>query len=138
MDDLSMSREQPENIRRLLADVSVSRWDKSRTPHSHGEVFEIQELYSNIQGIRDQLIWALYDGGADAIESHHQALFSEVGRIEGAAAQEAQTRGWDFNMAEEMSARACRVAAGELSASRCSRERSTRACQVAAGERSAR
>jgi hypothetical protein len=30
MDDLSSSREQPENSRRLLADASVSRWCESR------------------------------------------------------------------------------------------------------------
>jgi hypothetical protein len=46
-------------------------------------------LYLNIQGIRDQLSWALSGNSADAIESHRQALLSEVGRIEGAAAREA-------------------------------------------------
>jgi hypothetical protein len=50
---------------------------------------EVQKLYLNIQGIQDQLSWAINGNSADAIESHRQALLSEVGRIEGAAAREA-------------------------------------------------
>jgi hypothetical protein len=45
MDDLSRSREQPENSIRLLADASVSRWDKSRTPHSRAE--ELAQRFKN-------------------------------------------------------------------------------------------
>jgi hypothetical protein len=54
----------------------------------------------NIQGIGEQLSWALSNDSADAIKSHCQALLSEVERIEGAAVQEARTRGWDLNVIE--------------------------------------
>jgi hypothetical protein len=39
---------------------------------------EIQELYLDILGIRDQLSWALEEDRADAIESYHQELLSKV------------------------------------------------------------
>ncbi len=54
----------------------------------------------NIQGIREQLSWALSDDGADAIKSHRQALLSEVEQVKGAAVREARTRGWDLNVIE--------------------------------------
>jgi hypothetical protein len=52
----------------------------------------------NIQGIRDQLSWAPKGNSANAIASHCQALLSEEGRIEEAAAREAQAKGWDLNV----------------------------------------
>jgi hypothetical protein len=54
----------------------------------------------NIQGIQEQLSWALSDDSADAIKSHRQALLSEVEQVEGAAVREARTRGWDLNVIE--------------------------------------
>ncbi len=51
----------------------------------------------SILGIRQRLSCALGDGdSADAIESHCQALFSEMVWIEVAASREAQARGWDL------------------------------------------
>jgi hypothetical protein len=61
---------------------------------------KVLQLCVNIQGIREQLSWALSDDSADAIKSHRQALLSEVERIEGAAVREARTRGWDLNVIE--------------------------------------
>jgi hypothetical protein len=46
---------------------------------------EVLQLYVYIQGVREQLSWALSDVSADAIKSHRQALLSEVEQIEGAA-----------------------------------------------------
>jgi hypothetical protein len=64
---------------------------------------EIRELYSNILGMRQGLSCRLGRGdSADAIKSHRKALLSEVERIEGAAAREAQTRGWDLNAIEDL------------------------------------
>jgi len=54
---------------------------------------EVLQLCVSIQGIREQLSWALSDDSADAIKSHRQALLSEVERVEGAAVREARTRG---------------------------------------------
>jgi hypothetical protein len=54
------------------------------------------------KGIREQLSWALNGDSADAIKSHGKALLSEVERIEGAAAREAQTRGWYLNEIEDL------------------------------------
>jgi hypothetical protein len=56
----------------------------------------------NIEDIRDQLSWALKGDSAEAIKSHRKALHSEVERIEGAAAREARTRGWDLNEIEDL------------------------------------
>ena len=53
---------------------------------------EVLQLCVNIQGIREQLSWALSDDNADAIKSHRQALLSEVEQVEEAAVQEARTR----------------------------------------------
>ncbi len=61
---------------------------------------EVLQLCMNIQGIREQLSWALSDNSADGIKSHHQALLSEVERIEGAAVLEARARGWDLHVIE--------------------------------------
>jgi hypothetical protein len=61
---------------------------------------EVLQLCVNIQGIQEQLSWALSDDSANAIKSHRQALLSEVEWIEGAAVREARTRGWDLNMIE--------------------------------------
>jgi hypothetical protein len=55
------------------------------------------ELCVGIENIRERLSWALDGDSVEAIESHRKALLSEVERIEGAAAREAQTRGWDLN-----------------------------------------
>ncbi len=63
---------------------------------------EVLQLCVNIQGIREQLSWALSDDSADAIKSHRQALLSEVERIEGAAVREARTRGWDLSVIEDL------------------------------------
>ncbi len=48
------------------------------------------ELCVNIEDIREQLSWALNGDSDEAIKSHRKALLSEVERIEGAAAREAQ------------------------------------------------
>jgi hypothetical protein len=56
----------------------------------------------SIKGIREQLNWALNGNSADAIKSHRKALLSEVERIEGAAAREAQTRGWDLKEIKDL------------------------------------
>ncbi len=56
----------------------------------------------NIEDIREQLSWALNGNSAEAIKSHRKALLSEVERIEGAAAREARTRGWDLNEIEDL------------------------------------
>jgi hypothetical protein len=68
------------------------------TSRIRGASPEIQKLYLNIQGIQEQLSWALDGDSTDAIEIHCQALHSEVERIEGAAAGEARMRGWDLNV----------------------------------------
>jgi hypothetical protein len=60
------------------------------------------ELCVNIEDIREQLSWALNGDSAEAIKSHREALLSEVERIEGAAAREAQTRGWDLNVIKDL------------------------------------
>jgi hypothetical protein len=56
----------------------------------------------NIEDIRKRLSWALNGDSAEAIESHRKALLSEVEQIEGAAAREARTRGWDLNEIEDL------------------------------------
>jgi hypothetical protein len=50
---------------------------------------EIRDQHLNIQGIQERLSWALDDDIVDAIESHGQALLSEVRRIEEVATPEA-------------------------------------------------
>ncbi len=60
------------------------------------------ELCVNIEDIRKRLCWALNGDSAEAIKSHRKALLSEVERIEGAAAREARTRGWDLNKIEDL------------------------------------
>ncbi len=60
------------------------------------------ELCVNIEDIRKRLSWALNGDRAEAIKSHRKALLSEVERIEGAAALEARTRGWDLNEIEDL------------------------------------
>jgi hypothetical protein len=60
------------------------------------------ELCVGIEDIRERLSWALNGGSAEAIKSHCKALLSEVERIEGAAAREAQTRGWDLNEIKDL------------------------------------
>jgi hypothetical protein len=63
---------------------------------------DVLELCMSIKGIPEQLSWALNGDSADAIKSHRKALLSEVERIKGAAAREAWTRGWDFNVIEDL------------------------------------
>jgi hypothetical protein len=60
------------------------------------------ELCVGIENIREQLSWALNGDSVEAIESHREALLSKVERIEGAAAREAQTRGWDLNEIKDL------------------------------------
>jgi hypothetical protein len=60
------------------------------------------ELCLGIEGFRERLSWALEGDSVEAIESHREALLSEVERIEGAAAREAQTRGRDLNKVKEL------------------------------------
>ncbi len=55
-----------------------------------------------IEGFRERLSWALDGNSVEAIESHREALLSEVERIEGAAAREAQMRGWDLNEIKDL------------------------------------
>ncbi len=55
-----------------------------------------------IEDFRERLSWAFDGDSAEAIESHRKALLSEVVRIEGAAAREAQTRGWDLNEIKDL------------------------------------
>jgi hypothetical protein len=59
----------------------------------------------NIEDIRKRLSWALNGDSAEAIKSHRKALLSEVERIEGAAAREARTRGWDLNEIKDLTRR---------------------------------
>ncbi len=63
---------------------------------------DVLKLCVSIKGIREQLNWALNGNSADAIKSHRKALLSEVERIEGAAAREAQTRGWDLKEIKDL------------------------------------
>ena len=58
------------------------------------------ELCWGIKDSLESLSRALKGDSVKAIESHRKALLSEVERIEGAAAREAQTRGWDLNVIE--------------------------------------
>jgi hypothetical protein len=44
------------------------------------------ELCVEIENIRERLSWALNGDSVEAIESHREALLSEVERTEGAAA----------------------------------------------------
>ncbi len=60
------------------------------------------ELCVGIEDFRERLSWALKGGSVKAIESHREVLLSEVERIEGAAAREAQTRGWDLNEIKDL------------------------------------
>ncbi|MFO0005222.1 MAG: hypothetical protein ACK559_29255, partial [bacterium] len=53
------------------------------------------ELCLGTEKFREQLSRELDGGSVEAIESYRKALLSEVERIEGAAAREAQTRGQD-------------------------------------------
>ncbi|MFN9907520.1 MAG: hypothetical protein ACK56F_15585, partial [bacterium] len=55
-----------------------------------------------IEDFRELLSRALKGDSVKAIESHRKALLSEVERIEGAAAREAQTRGWDLNEIKDL------------------------------------
>jgi hypothetical protein len=55
-----------------------------------------------IEDFQERLSWALNSDSAEAIKSHRKALLSEVERIEGAAAREAQTRGWDLNEIKDL------------------------------------
>jgi hypothetical protein len=59
---------------------------------------EVLKLCVNIKGIREHLSWALVGDSANAIKSYRLVLLSEVERIEGAAAREAQAKGWDLNV----------------------------------------
>ncbi len=63
------------------------------------------ELCVSIEDIQERLSWALNGDSAEAIKSHRKALFSEVERIEGAAAREARTRGWDLNEIKDLTRR---------------------------------
>jgi hypothetical protein len=63
------------------------------------------ELCVNIEDIRERLSWALNGNSAEGIKSHRKALLSEVERIEGAAAREARTRGWDLKEIEDLTRR---------------------------------
>jgi hypothetical protein len=86
----------------------------------------------NIQGIREQLNCALDDNSANAIESHCQALLSGVERIEGAAAREAQAKGWDLNMIKGL-------VQGVLEYMRCTLQDADRAlCELKAAHHAAR
>ena len=60
------------------------------------------ELCKGIEDFRRRLSRALEGDSVKAIESHRKALLSEVERIEEAAAQEAQTRGWDLNEIKDL------------------------------------
>ncbi|MFO0007417.1 MAG: hypothetical protein ACK559_40510, partial [bacterium] len=60
------------------------------------------ELCKGIEDFRERLSRALKGDSVEAIESHREALLSEVERIEGAAAREAQTRGRDLNEVKEL------------------------------------
>jgi hypothetical protein len=60
------------------------------------------ELCKGIGDFLEPLSQALKGDSVEAIESHRKALLSEVERIEGAAAREAQTRGQDFNEVKEL------------------------------------
>ncbi len=63
------------------------------------------ELCVNIEDIRSRLSWALNGDSTEAIKSHRKVLLSEVERIEGAAAREARTRGWNLNKIEDLTRR---------------------------------
>jgi hypothetical protein len=60
------------------------------------------ELCKGIGDFLEPLSRALKGDSVEAIKSHRGALLSEVERIEGAAAREAQTRGQDLNEVEEL------------------------------------
>ncbi|MFN9908212.1 MAG: hypothetical protein ACK56F_19125, partial [bacterium] len=60
------------------------------------------ELCKGIGDFLEPLSRALKGDSVEAIESHRKALISEVERIEGAAAREAQTRGQDLNEVKEL------------------------------------
>jgi hypothetical protein len=60
------------------------------------------ELCKGIGDFLEPLSRALKGDSVKAIESHRKALLSEVERIEGAAAREAQTRGRDLNEVKEL------------------------------------
>ncbi len=60
------------------------------------------ELCKGIEGFRRRLSRALEGDSVKAIESHREVLLSELERIEGAAAREAQTRGWDLNEIKDL------------------------------------
>ncbi|MFN9908953.1 MAG: hypothetical protein ACK56F_22995, partial [bacterium] len=60
------------------------------------------ELCLGIEDFLEPLSRALKGDSVKAIESHRKALLSEVERIEGAAAREAQTRGWDLNEIKDL------------------------------------
>jgi hypothetical protein len=60
------------------------------------------ELCVGIEGFQERLSWELDGDSVEAVESHREALLSEVERIEGVAAREAQTRGWDLNEIKDL------------------------------------
>ena len=60
------------------------------------------ELCVGIENFRERLSWELDGDSVEAIESHRKTLLSEVEGIEGAAAREAQTRGWDLNEIKDL------------------------------------
>ncbi len=60
------------------------------------------ELCAGIEDFRERLSRALEGDSVEAIESHCKALLSEIERIEGAAAREAQTRGLDLNKIKDL------------------------------------
>jgi hypothetical protein len=60
------------------------------------------ELCGGIENIRERLSWELDGDSVEAVESHREALFSEVEWIEGAAAREAQARGWGLNEIKDL------------------------------------
>ena len=60
------------------------------------------ELCKGIGDFLEPLSQALKGDSVEAIKSHRKALLSEVERIEGAAAREAQTKGQDLNEVKEL------------------------------------
>jgi hypothetical protein len=72
------------------------------------------ELCVGIENIRERLSWELDGDSVEAIERHREALLSEVERIEGEAAGEAQTRGWDLNEIKDLMRRMLAETQGTL------------------------
>ncbi len=103
----------PQTVRRLTTSAAAEATGKQRTAAGRCEREQIArtanaahqerpaksykmrricaELCAGIEDFRKRLSRALEGDSVEAIESHREALLSEVERIEGAAAREAQT-----------------------------------------------